>query len=87
MTIQARLEDGRVLEFPDGTDPQIIQAKVKEMLHPSMLEKGMAVGEAAFKGLVADPASEIASGLTGAALAPVVGMEGAADIIENYPAI
>ena len=30
--IQAQLPDGRILEFPDGTDQRIIQSKVKEML-------------------------------------------------------
>jgi len=29
---QARLPDGRILEFPDGTDPAIIQGAVKRML-------------------------------------------------------
>jgi len=32
MTIQANLADGRVLEFPDGTDPQVIQATVKRII-------------------------------------------------------
>ncbi len=32
MTVQAQLADGRVLEFPDGTDPQVIQATVKRMI-------------------------------------------------------
>jgi hypothetical protein len=32
MTIQAQLADGRVLEFPDGTDPQVIQNTVKAQL-------------------------------------------------------
>ena len=32
MTIQAQLPDGRILEFPDGTDPAIIQATVKKTL-------------------------------------------------------
>lgn len=30
--IEARLADGRVLRFPEGTDPQVIQATVKRML-------------------------------------------------------
>ena len=30
--IEAELHDGRVLEFPDGTDPQVVQATVKKML-------------------------------------------------------
>ena len=29
MTIEAELFDGTVLEFPDGTDPQVIQKAVK----------------------------------------------------------
>lgn len=32
MAIQAQLADGRVLEFPDGTDPAVIQQSVKNML-------------------------------------------------------
>ena len=32
MTIRAELADGRVLEFPDGTDPSVIQATVKRMI-------------------------------------------------------
>ena len=32
MTIEAELADGRVLEFPDGTRPEIIQATVKKLL-------------------------------------------------------
>ena len=31
MTIEAELFDGTVLEFPDGTDPAVIQGKVKEL--------------------------------------------------------
>lgn len=30
--IEARLADGRILQFPDGTEPQVIQATVKRML-------------------------------------------------------
>lgn len=32
MTIEARLADGRILKFPDGTDPNIIQATVRKMV-------------------------------------------------------
>jgi hypothetical protein len=32
MAIQAQLADGRVLEFPDGTEPAVIQQAVKRML-------------------------------------------------------
>lgn len=30
--MQAQLEDGRILEFPDGTDPAVIQSTVKKLL-------------------------------------------------------
>lgn len=30
--IQAQLEDGRILEFPDGTDPSVIQSTVRKTL-------------------------------------------------------
>lgn len=30
--IKAKLADGRVLEFPDGTDPNVVQATVKKMM-------------------------------------------------------
>lgn len=32
MTIEARLSDGRILQFPDGTSPQVIQTTVKRMI-------------------------------------------------------
>jgi hypothetical protein len=32
MAIEAELADGRILEFPDGTDPSVIQATVKRVL-------------------------------------------------------
>lgn len=35
MTIQAQLADGRVLEFPDGTDPSVVQATVKRLIAES----------------------------------------------------
>lgn len=36
MTMTANLADGRVLNFPDGTDPAVIQATVKRMMQPQM---------------------------------------------------
>jgi hypothetical protein len=39
MTIEAQLADGRVLEFPDGTDPSVIQATVKRMVTPAPAPK------------------------------------------------
>lgn len=35
MTITAQLHDGRTLEFPDGTDPSVVQRTVKQMLGQS----------------------------------------------------
>lgn len=32
MAIEAELADGRILEFPDGTDPSVIQATVRKVL-------------------------------------------------------
>jgi hypothetical protein len=32
MAIEAELADGRILEFPDGTDPKVIQSAVKRMM-------------------------------------------------------
>ena len=32
MTIEAELADGRILEFPDGTDPTVIQGVVKKLI-------------------------------------------------------
>lgn len=32
MAIEAQLADGRILEFPDGTDPAVIQSTVKRMI-------------------------------------------------------
>jgi hypothetical protein len=29
MAVKAELHDGRILEFPDGTDPSVVQATVK----------------------------------------------------------
>jgi len=35
MAIEAQLADGRILEFPDGTDPSVIQATVKRLVAQS----------------------------------------------------
>jgi hypothetical protein len=39
MAIQAALHDGRILEFPDGTDPSVVQATVKRVLGVSAPEE------------------------------------------------
>jgi hypothetical protein len=38
----AELADGRRLEFPDGTDPAVVQATVKRMLAPQQVKIGQA---------------------------------------------
>jgi hypothetical protein len=35
MAIQARLADGRVLNFPDGTDPEVINRTVRSLIAPA----------------------------------------------------
>ena len=52
MAIEAELPDGRVLEFPDGTDPKVIQATVRRVL-----------GSAAPQTSVLGHAAELAKGL------------------------
>lgn len=47
MTIQAQLADGRVLEFPDGTDPSVVQATVKKVIANPMAAQSTASLEAA----------------------------------------
>lgn len=49
MAIQAQLADGRILEFPDGTDPAVIQATVKRMVGEQPAETA-GIGEAAIGG-------------------------------------
>jgi hypothetical protein len=34
VSVTAQLADGRTLEFPDGTDPAVVQATVRKMLNP-----------------------------------------------------
>jgi hypothetical protein len=47
MTIQAQLADGRVLEFPDGTDPSVVQATVKKVIANPMAAQSTASLESA----------------------------------------
>jgi hypothetical protein len=48
MTIEAELADGRILEFPDGTDPSVIQATVQRLIaaSPAVASKERTFGEA-----------------------------------------
>lgn len=55
MAIEAELADGRILEFPDGTDPSVIQATVKKVLASSQpAPQTTAFGQVkeGFKGLI-----------------------------------
>ena len=44
MAIEAELADGRILEFPDGTDPSVIQATVKRLVAQSATPKQSTIG-------------------------------------------
>lgn len=55
MAIEAELSDGRILEFPDGTDPSVIQATVKRVLassQPAPQTTVLGGAKELFKGLV-----------------------------------
>lgn len=67
MTLEAELADGRILEFPDGTDPAVIQATVKRLIGgenktPTITERGQSLlggvntGIAGFAGMLVDTA-------------------------------
>lgn len=57
MAVEAELADGSVLEFPDGTSPQVVQAAVKKM----MASQGGAIPTAApITAPVATPAPTVA---------------------------
>jgi len=44
MPIEAELADGRILEFPDGTDPSVIQATVRRLLNVQPTSGPLAAG-------------------------------------------
>jgi hypothetical protein len=54
MAVIAELEDGRRLEFPDGTDPSVVQATVKKMIgnaQPQAKQEGVSTLEGIGKGI------------------------------------
>jgi len=61
MAIEAQLADGRVLEFPDGTDPSVIQATVKRLVAQSSGPKESTIGSE----LVRGAKQALSSGRTG----------------------
>jgi len=73
MTMTANLADGRVLNFPDGTDPQVIQATVKRLMSESQPEQApeRSTGEQVVGGL-----ENIASLVSGAIAEPIAGLAG-----------
>ena len=77
MTVRAELADGTVLEFPDGTSPDIVQMTVKRHLgvtdepESSFTEKAIGTAEAIgaiASGAIAEPLAGLAG--IGAAIAP-----------------
>ena len=50
MAIEAQLADGRILEFPDGTDPSVIQATVKRIVAQSSGPKQSTIGSELVRG-------------------------------------
>lgn len=69
MAIEAELADGRILEFPDGTDPSVIQATVKKVLasgRPAPETTVLGQVKEGFKGLVPGAINLVESAATGA---------------------
>jgi hypothetical protein len=60
MTIRAELADGTVLEFPDGTDPAVIQRTVKARINPDQQEQ---TPKGNFSQFVTEPLGSIGAGL------------------------
>ena len=100
MTIEAELPDGRVLEFPDGTDPQVVQATVRRVLgvqmtpapEPSVIDRVAGVVEpiATFAtGALAEPAAGVAglatTALTGDPAAGAAVVEGVQERLTFNP--
>jgi hypothetical protein len=67
MTIQAQLADGRVLEFPDGTDPSVVQATVKKVIANPLAAQSTASLESAKSAPMSfgDVAKSLGSGVIG----------------------
>jgi hypothetical protein len=67
MTIQAQLADGRVLEFPDGTDPSVIQATVKRVVSNPLAGQSTEALESAKSAPISfgDVAKSLSSGVIG----------------------
>jgi hypothetical protein len=66
MAIEAELADGRILEFPDGTDPSVIQATVKKVLASGQPTTMLGGAKELFKGLAPGAINLVESAATGA---------------------
>ncbi len=96
MTITANLADGRVLNFPDGTDPAVIQATVKRMIQPQQPDNPQveqpqeSFGQQLIEGVksipsnIAGSSENIASLVTGAIAEPIAGVAGLAQSINPF---
>lgn len=71
MTMTAELHDGRILEFPDGTEPTVIQATVKRMLGVRPATSADRIGSAV--NTISEPIVSMASGAVGSALGGLAG--------------
>lgn len=63
MTIEAELADGRILEFPDGTDPAVIQSTVKRIVGGGAPASPVAGAGGAAPSAVATPGGASAAGV------------------------
>lgn len=65
MSIRAELSDGRVLEFPDGTDPQVIQATVKRVIGQGQSKAGVTPKEPTEEAGIMSGASDLEKSIIG----------------------
>ena len=86
MTITANLADGRVLNFPDGTDPAVIQATVKRMIQPEAQQEVAQPQQQApsFGQQLEGVGENIDSLVGGAILEPIAGLAGLAQTLNPF---
>ncbi len=60
MAIEAQLADGRVLEFPDGTDPAVVQSTVKRVIAEGQAAQQPAIPQEDREGFGAAAAASMA---------------------------
>lgn len=82
MTVTAELADGRTLEFPDGTDPAVVQATVKKVIGAVKQDTPKAVQEenprsiGNLAGAAIEPNLALGSGMVATPLAGLAGIAG-----------